>query len=144
MNHRKESTELHPSAHLYKTPRSKPAQKEPIEETPREVPSGRVGFSFSQKLGGRSFNWTTGEKSNLGDLVAALPPHKQQFVMEHMEETLVEKTKKFGLNDLKTQEWKEYLAIARRSCKKKKGGKRKRSDKNKGMRKKRSRQTPPA
>ena len=71
----------------------------------------------------------------MGERMAALPPHKQQFVIEHMHETVADKVKKFGLNDPKTQEWKEYLAIAKRSCKKKSG--KKKHNKNKGMRKKR-------
>ncbi|MCP4848808.1 MAG: hypothetical protein GY899_12775 [Verrucomicrobiaceae bacterium] len=64
-----------------------------------------------------SFIWIAGEDSDLETKMAALPPHKQKYVMDHWEETLADKTKKFGLNDSRTQEWKEYLGIARKSSK---------------------------
>ncbi len=84
-----------------------------------------------------SFIWIAGEDSDLGTKMAALPPHKQKYVVDHLEETLADKTKKFGLNDSRTQEWKEYLAIARKSSKR--TSKKKKHNKNKVMRKKRSR-----
>jgi hypothetical protein len=73
--------------------------------------------------------------------MAALPPHKQKYVMDHLQETLANKTKKFGLNDSRTQEWKEYLGIARKSSKR--TSNKKKRNKNKGMRKKRSRDGAP-
>ena len=63
------------------------------------------------------FKVIAGEDSDLGTKVAALPPHKQKYVVDHLEETLADKTKKFGLNDSRTQEWKEYLGIVRKSSK---------------------------
>mgnify|MGYP004350218469 CR=1 FL=1 len=137
MTRREEPIESEPAASLYKAPGEKPAQKQTTEPAGTAAESNRIGFSFSRKLGGRSFTWIAGEVADLGGKVAALPPHKQKFVVHHLEEALAEKTKKFGLNDSRTQEWKEYLAIARKSSKR--TSKKKKRNKNKGMRKKRSR-----
>jgi len=141
MNRREESIESEPGASLYKAPDRKPTQKETTERADPAAEPTRTGFSFPRDLGGRSFTWIAGEDSDLGAKVAALPPHKQKFVVDHLEETLAEKTKKFGLNDSNTQEWKEYLAIARKSSKR--TSKKKKRNKNKGMRKKRSRDDAP-
>ena len=130
-----------PGASLYKASGEKPAPKITAEPADSAAEPTRTGFSFSRKLGGRSFTWIAGEDSDLGAKVAALPPHKQKFVVDHLEETLAEKTKKFGLNDSNTQEWKEYLAIARKSSKR--TSRKKKRNKNKGMRKKRSRDDAP-
>ena len=141
MNRREESMESQPAASLYKAPGEKPTQKETTERAGPAAELTRTGFSFPRKLGGRSFTWIAGEDSDLGTKVAALPPHKQKFVVDHLEETLANKTKKFGLNDSRTQEWKEYLVIARKSSKR--TSKKKKRNKNKGMRKKRSRDNAP-
>ena len=109
--------ESQPAASLYKAPGEQPTQKETTERADPAAEPTRTGFSFPRKLGGRSFTWIAGEDSDLGTKVAALPPHKQKYVVDHLEETLADKTKKFGLNDSRTQEWKEYLAIARKSSK---------------------------
>ena len=77
----------------------------------------------------------------MGAKMAALPPHKQKYVVEHLQETLANKAKKFGPNDPRTQEWKEYLEIARKSSKR--TTKKKKRTKNKGMRRKRSRDDTP-
>ena len=142
MNRREESIESPPTASLYKAPGEKPAQKETTERAAPAAELTRTGFSFPRKLGGRSFTWIAGEDSDLGTKVAALPPHKQKYVVDHLEETLADKTKKFGLNDSRTQEWKEYLVIARKSLKR--TSKKKKRNKNKGMRKKRSRDDAPS
>ena len=141
MTRREESIESEPAASLYKVPGEKPAQKLTTEPAGPVAEPSRTGFSFSRKLGGRSFTWIAGEVADLAAKVAALPPHKQKFVVNHLEEALAEKTKKFGLNDSNTQEWKEYLAIARKSSKR--TSKKKKRNKNKGMRKKRSRDDAP-
>ena len=125
-----------PGASLYKASGEKPAPKITAEPADSAAEPTRTGFSFSRKLGGRSFTWIAGEDSDLGAKVAALPSHKQKFVIDHLQETLVDKTKKFGINDPRTLECKEYLGIARRSSKR--TNKKKKHDKNKGMRKKRS------
>jgi len=146
MKPREESTQLGPSSHLYKGPKGKAASVEPDASAPRrDTPWGQgakaklvpVGFSFPQELGGRSFTWTRDDQDDLAAKVAALPPHKKTFVVQHIEELLSEKTKKFGLNDYRTQEWKDYLSTARRSSRKK-SSKKKKGNKNKGMRKKRA------
>ena len=134
--------ESQPAASLYKAPGEKPMQKETTERADPAAKRTRTGFAFPQNLGGRSFTWIAGEDSDLGAKVAALPPHKQKFVMDHLEETLADKTKKFGLNDSRTQEWKEYLRIARKSSKR--TSNKKKRNKNKGMRKKRSRDDAPS
>ncbi len=134
MNRREESTGLRSPSHLYKTPARKPTQKGPSELAP-------TGFAFPRNLGGRSFTWTKGKDSDLGAKMAALPPPKQKYVMGHLQEKMAGNAKKFGLNDPKTQEWKEYLAIARKSSKR--SSNKKKRDKNKGMRKKRSREGRP-
>ena len=136
MNRREESTELRTAAHLYKASGKKPMKKGASERVASSSVLPSAGFSFPRKLGGRSFTWTKGEDSDLGAKVAALPSHKQKFVIDHLQETLVDKTKKFGINDPRTLECKEYLGIARRSSKR--TNKKKKHDKNKGMRKKRS------
>tara|TARA_B100000959_G_C14513237_1_gene432225 strand:- start:59 stop:490 length:432 start_codon:yes stop_codon:yes gene_type:complete len=141
MNRREESIESEPGASLYKGSAEKPAQKVTSEPADPSAEPTRTGFSFSRNLGGRSFTWIAGEDSDLGAKVAALPPHKQKYVVGHLEEALADKTKKFGLNDSRTQEWKEYLAIARKSSKR--TSKKKKHNKNKGMRKKRSRDDAP-
>ena len=133
--------ESQPTASLYKAPGEKPAQKVTAEPADPAVEPTRTGFSFPRKLGGRSFTWIAGEDSDLGAKVAALPPHKQKCVVDHLEETLADKTKKFGLNDSRTQEWKEYLGIVRKSSKR--TSKKKKHNKNRGMRKKRSRDGAP-
>ena len=130
MNRREESTGLRSPSHLYKTPARKPTQKGPSELAP-------TGFAFPQNLGGRSFTWTKGKDSDLGAKMAALPRHKQKYVMEQLQEKMAGIAKKFGLNDPYAQEWKEYLAIAKKSSKRS-------SNKNKGMRKKRSRDDAPS
>jgi hypothetical protein len=150
MNRREEPKEMHSSAHLYKarvrkptqkatTEREKPTQKATAEREKPAAQPARVGFSFPRKLGGRSFTWSRGKDTDLGAKVAALPPHKQECVVERLQETLAEKTKKLGPNDPQTQQWKEYLGIARKSSRRKNKKKKKKHDKNKGMRKKRSR-----
>ena len=150
MNRREEPKEMHSSAHLYKarvrkptqkatTEREKPTQKATDERDKPAAQPARVGFSFPRKLGGRSFTWSRGKDTDLGAKVAALPPHKQECVVERLQETLAEKTKKLGPNDPQTQQWKEYLGIARKSSRRKNKKKKKKHDKNKGMRKKRSR-----
>ena len=106
-----------PGASLYKRPGEKPVQKGTTEPADPAAKPTRTGFSFPRNLGGRSFTWIGGEDSDLGAKVTALPPHKQKFVVDHLEEALADKTKKFGLNDSRTQEWKEYLGIVRKSSK---------------------------
>ena len=132
MNRREESTGLRSPSHLYKTPGKKPTQKGPSE-------LARTGFAFPRNLGGRSFTWTKGKDSDLGAKMAALPRHKQKYVMDHLQEKMAGIAKKFGLNDPYAQEWKEYLAIAKKSSKRSSNkNKRNKRNKNKGMRKKRS------
>ncbi len=132
---------LHSPAHLYKTPGKKPTQKGTSELADSASELEGAGFAFPRNLGGRSFTWTKGKDSDLGAKMAALPPPKQKYVMGHLQEKMAGNAKKFGLNDPKTQEWKEYLAIARKSSKR--SSNKKKRDKNKGMRKKRSREGRP-
>ena len=88
MNRREESIESPPTASLYKAPGEKPTQKYTTERAAPAAELTRTGFSFPRKLGGRSFTWIAGEDSDLGSKMAALPPHKQKYVMDHLQETL--------------------------------------------------------
>ncbi len=111
MNRREESTGLRSPSHLYKTPARKPTQKGPSELAP-------TGFAFPRNRGGRSFTWTKGKDSDFGAKMAALPRHKQKYVMEQLQE------KKAG--------------IAKKSSKRSSNKNKRKRNKNKGMRTKRS------
>ena len=68
--------------------------------------------------------------------MAALPRHKQKYVMEQLQEKKAGIAKKFGLNDPYAQERKEYLAIAKKSSKRSSNKNKRKRNKTKGMRKK--------